>query len=118
MLTFDAVINAAATLTSLVYSPLFDLRHTYFLIAGIGGANPERTTLGGVTFARYAIQVDLQHELDAREPGVSGSGYLALGASAPGQYPGYLYGTEVFGLNGALRDRVRDLHCPIFLTIS
>lgn len=37
------------------------------MIAGIGGVNPEVATLGSVTFARYAVQVALQYEFDARE---------------------------------------------------
>lgn len=60
-------INAAVTITALVFSPLFDLTTTYFLIGGIAGVNPEVATLGSVTFARYAVQVALQYEFDARE---------------------------------------------------
>ena len=37
------------------------------MIAGIAGVNPEVATLGSVTFARYAVQVALQYEFDARE---------------------------------------------------
>lgn len=60
-------INAASTITALTFSPLFDFTSTYFLIAGIAGVNPEVATLGSVTFARYAVQVALQYEFDARE---------------------------------------------------
>jgi len=44
-----------------------DFRKTYFLVAGIGGGNPHVVTSGSVTFARFAIQADLQYEIDARE---------------------------------------------------
>lgn len=64
---FQAEINAASTITALTFSPLFDLRKTYFMIAGIAGISPKVATLGSVTFARYAIQVALQYEFDARE---------------------------------------------------
>ena len=37
------------------------------MIAGIAGINPKVATLGSVTFARYAVQVALQYEFDARE---------------------------------------------------
>ena len=37
------------------------------MIAGIAGVSPKVATLGSVTFARYAIQVALQYEFDARE---------------------------------------------------
>jgi purine nucleoside permease len=51
----------------LVKSPKFDLTKTYFLIAGIAGVNPKVATLGSVAFAKYAIQIALQYEFDARE---------------------------------------------------
>ena len=60
-------INAASTITALTFSYLFDFTKTYFLIAGIAGVSPKVATLGSVTFARYAIQVGLQYEFDARE---------------------------------------------------
>ena len=59
-------INAAATVSALVHSGRFDLTSTYFFVAGIGGVNPEVATICSVTFARYAIQVALQYEFDAR----------------------------------------------------
>ena len=60
-------INAANSMNALTFSRLFDLTTTYFLIAGIAGINPKIATLGSVTFAKYAVQVALQYEFDARE---------------------------------------------------
>ena len=65
-LTIGPEINAASTMTALAFSSKFDFTKTYFLIAGIAGISPEVGTLGTVTFARYAIQVALQYEFDAR----------------------------------------------------
>lgn len=102
--TAMAEINAAVTTTALVLSPHFDLTSTYFLIAGIGGINPEVTTVCSVTFARYAIQVALQYEFDPREiPSNFSTGYIPQGSTEPDQYPGDIYGTEVFEANDALR---------------
>lgn len=102
--TAMAEINAAVTTTALVLSPLFDLTSTYFLIAGIGGINPEVTTVCSVTFARYAVQVALQYEFDPREiPANFSTGYVPQGSSTPDTYPGDIYGTEVFEVNDALR---------------
>ncbi|KAL8760787.1 MAG: hypothetical protein Q9184_003046 [Pyrenodesmia sp. 2 TL-2023] len=92
-------------MTALTFSPLFDLRQTYFMVAGIAGINPKVATLGSVTFARYAVQVALQYEFDAREiPDNFTTGYVPLGATSPTQYPLSIYGTEVFELNRPLRD--------------
>ena len=88
-------------------SPLFNLTSTYFMIGGIAGINPEQGTLGSVTFARYAVQVALQYEFDAREiPANFTTGYVPQGATFPGEYPTGLYGTEVFEVNDALRKMV------------
>lgn len=108
--TGEAEINSASTMTALVHSPIFDLSLTYFLVAGIAGISPKVGTLGSVTFARYAVQVALQYEFDAREkPANFSTGYVPQGSYAPGQYPQELYGTEVFEVNDNLRQIAIEL---------
>ena len=46
---------------------MFDLTKTYFLISGIAGGNPHYVTTGSAVFSRFAVQSDLQFEIDARE---------------------------------------------------
>ncbi|KAG8950222.1 hypothetical protein FRC04_007856 [Tulasnella sp. 424] len=105
--TGEAEINAAATISALWLSDKFDLALTYFFITGIAGVNPNVATIAGVAFARYAVQVGLQHEVDPRElPANFSSGYFPLGTSASDDYPVNIYGTEVFELNDALRKEV------------
>lgn len=107
--TGESEINAATTITALVLSGKFDLTKTYFLIAGIAGVNPKYGTLGSVALAKYAVQVALQYELDAREmPENFTTGYFAYGTNFPDQYPTTIYGTEVFEVNEALRDVAYD----------
>ena len=97
------VINASLALSALLSSPLFDLRSTYFIIAGIAGVSPRMGSLGTVAFARYAVQVDLQYEFDSREvPADWVTGYVPLGTTHPSQYPTQFYGTEIFALNDEL----------------
>ena len=100
----ESEINAAATITALTRSSHFDLRSTYFLIAGTACVNPKVATIGSVTFARYAVQVTLQYEIDARElpPGFT-TGYFPQGSDSPNEYPQDIYGTEVFEVNDRLR---------------
>ncbi|KAF7310054.1 Purine nucleoside permease [Mycena indigotica] len=110
VITGQAEINAATTITALVASPQFNLRSTYFVLSGIGGVSPEYATVGSVTLARFAVQVGLQHEIDAREkPADFPSGYFPQGAARPGVYPGWIDGTEVFEVNDALRRVAADL---------
>ncbi|KAJ7600526.1 purine nucleoside permease [Mycena floridula] len=105
VITGQAEINAASTISALIYSARFDLTFTYFLIAGIAGISPKLGTLGSVTFARYAVQVGLQHEIDAREkPANFPYGYFPQGTTSPGEFPTFIDGTEVFEVNVALRD--------------
>jgi purine nucleoside permease len=109
LIAIRAEINAASTLSALVASPEFDLTSTYFLIAGIAGANPTRITTNGIALARYAVQVALQYEIDPREAGTNfSSGYFAFETVIPDTAPGIggWFGTEVFELNDALRKRV------------
>lgn len=102
----EGEINSAISLTALWLSDVFDLRATYFLLAGDGGISPKLGTLASVAFARFAIQVALQYEIDPREvPESFATGYVPQGATAPNQFPTFLYGTEVFELNDALRQR-------------
>ncbi|KAK0649047.1 purine nucleoside permease [Cercophora newfieldiana] len=108
--TGEAEINAAATTMALLLSQSFDFRGTYFLLSGIAGVNPKHSTLGGVALARYAVQVALQHELDAREmPDNFTTGYFPYGRSQPNQYTANVYGTEVMELNAELRDMAYTL---------
>ncbi|KAG7193021.1 uncharacterized protein KQ657_001135 [Scheffersomyces spartinae] len=111
--TGEGDINAASTLTAFALSPKFDLSKTYFLIAGIGGGEPHLTTLGSVTFAKYAIQVALEHEVAYQDYSEAHPdwpvGYFAYGSKDPWSYPANAYGTEVFELNENLRDRAVQL---------
>lgn len=38
-----------------------------FTVAGIAGVNPKIAGIGSVTFARYAVQVALQYEIDGEK---------------------------------------------------
>ncbi|ESZ90088.1 hypothetical protein SBOR_9526 [Sclerotinia borealis F-4128] len=103
--TGESEINAASTITALTLSIAFDLTSTYFLVGGIAGINPKHGTLGDVAFSKYAIQVALQYEFDAREkPENFTTGYFPQGSYAPDQYPTSIYGTEVFEVSEPLRD--------------
>jgi purine nucleoside permease len=116
-----------------VYSSDIDVLHfrTYMLIAGIAGVNPYEGTLATAAFSRFAVQVALQYEMDARQmPANWTTGYwgafqstlvrlskiltlsaLAFGTKGPGIKPSTsdLYGTEVYELSTPLLARVMDL---------
>lgn len=102
--------NAAATMSALFYASGFDLRNTYFIIAGIAGINPNLGTVGSTTWADYAIDYSLAHEIDAREmPAGWASGYFGIDTDSPSRKPAFRYRTEVFQLNRQLVTRAFDL---------
>ncbi|TGO12578.1 hypothetical protein BTUL_0086g00540 [Botrytis tulipae] len=109
VITGEGEINAAVTINSIAYSPLFDLSQTYFLIAGIAGVSPKVATIGAVTFSRYAVSVALQYEMDAREiPSNWTTGYWPQGSYSPTETVTEIYGTEVFEVNEPLRQIAMD----------
>ncbi|KAK4947438.1 hypothetical protein LTR10_013806 [Elasticomyces elasticus] len=95
IITGESEINAASSISALVLSDKFDLTKTYFFVAGIAGVNPEVATTGSVTL----------YEFDIRDlPDNFTTGYIPFSTENPADYPGDIYGTEVFELNLALRD--------------
>lgn len=116
----EGEINAAASLSALALSPLFDLSKTFWLLNGIAGGEPTEVTTGSATFAKYAVQVGLEYQIDYREyistnPNWT-SGYFAYGTDNPWEYPANVYGTEVFELNEKLRDRAVELASNVTLS--
>jgi purine nucleoside permease len=111
--------NAAATTMALLTSGLFDLRRTYFIVAGIAGIDPARGTIGSAAWARYAVDSGIAHEIDARElPSGWSAGYFGILTDSPGQVPKFDYRTEVFRLDEALLQRALALSASVVLEDS
>lgn len=111
--------NAAATMAALVYSGKFDLRKTYFLVAGIAGIDPAQGTLGSVAWARYLVDFGMQWEIDAREiPAGWKSGFLGINTKNENEKPVLEYRTELFQLNEALLQKAFALSRNAALTDS
>jgi purine nucleoside permease len=102
--------NVAASTMAVTLDPRFDLRQTYFLIAGIAGIDPARGTLGTAAWARYLVDVGIAHELDAREmPKGWASGYFGIMTKGPGEKPKFDYHTELAQLDEALLQKALAL---------
>src|SRR5271170_437812 len=100
--------RTAATIMALGLDPRFDLTHAYFLVAGIGGIDPQIGSLGSAVWSDYIVDGDLAHEIDAREiPKDWATGYVPLGKSTPYEQPrAARFGDDgnVYHLNTALVD--------------
>ena len=111
--------NAAASITALVFSHMFDLSHTYFIVTGVAGIDPAHGTLGSTAWARYLIEFGIQWEIDGREiPPDWTTGYLGIGITNPTQKPVLDYRTEVFQLNETLLREAYALSRDVQLTDS
>jgi purine nucleoside permease len=102
--------NAAASMMAVLYSGLFDLRETYFIVAGIAGIDPKRGTIGSAAWARYVVDSGIAHEIDAREmPRGWQDGFFGILTDGPGQVPKFEYRTEEFDLDDALLQQAISL---------
>lgn len=106
----EGEINAASSTMALLLNPMFDFTDTFWIINGIGGGNPKEISFGSVAFAKYAVQVGLQYDVDSRElvntPYANWTtGYWGFDTDSPLDYPESVYGSEVFELNENLRDK-------------
>ncbi|TGD73003.1 purine nucleoside permease [Mangrovimicrobium sediminis] len=98
--------NAAASVMALGLDPRFDLSRAYWLVAGISGFDPADASLGSVAWARFLVDGDLSHEIDAREkPADWPDGYFPLFSQGPDDPARLEYSLgEAFELNPALVD--------------
>lgn len=111
--------NVAASTMAVVLDRRFDLRQTYFLIAGIAGIDPRRGTTGSAAWARYLVDFGIAHEIDPREmPKEWRAGYFGISTKGPGEKPKLEYHTEVFRLDEALLQKALALSRDVRLKDS
>jgi purine nucleoside permease len=80
--------KAAASVMALGLDPRFDLRHAYWIVAGIAGIDPEDGSTGSAVWAEWVVDGDLAHEIDAREiPSGWATGYIPLRKTTPFELP-------------------------------
>ena len=99
--------HAAASIMALGMDPRFDLSHAYWVLAGIGGIDPDIGSVGSAAWADHVVDGDLAYEIDARDmPRGWSTGIvpydrsLPFGAPTPPAVSGN--GVQVFTLNAAL----------------
>lgn len=100
--------NATASIMALGLDDRFDLRDSYWLVAGIAGGDPEDLSLGSAAWARHVVDGDLLYEIDGREiPDDWPYGMVPLGGERPTDDPDDLIGgwtvdTIIYTLNEQL----------------
>ncbi len=78
--------RCALQIMALAADPRYDLRKTYFLLAGIGGADPATASLACAAWIKTVVDGNPAFEIDSREipPGWP-YGLVAFGAKEPGK---------------------------------
>jgi purine nucleoside permease len=88
MLTGVGKAHAAASTMGLGMDARFDLRKAYWILAGIGGIDPQRASIGSGAWANYVVDGDLAYEIDGREiPTGWTTGFVAYDRSTPFEKP-------------------------------
>ena len=120
MVSGEGPERMAASITALGYDPRFDLRHAYFVLAGIAGIDPRIGSVGSAAWAKHVINGN-GHEIDAREiPAGWPTGYVPFQRTTPYQQPppaaDSLWGTASYTLDAGLVDwafaLTRDVALP------
>ena len=100
VLTGEGTAKAAATIMALGLDPRFDLSKAYWLVAGIAGADPAKSSLGSAVWTDYVVDGDLGYEIDAREiPADWTTGYIPLGKKSPFEPPAEAKQGQLYQLN-------------------
>jgi purine nucleoside permease len=80
--------SAAASIMALGLDPRFDLSQAYWILAGIGGIDPNRASIGSAVWASHIVDGDLAYEIDAREiPSNWPTGIVAYDRATPFEQP-------------------------------
>lgn len=96
-------ISAASSIMALGLDSRFDLRHTYWLVAGIAGIDPKKGSIGSAVWTDAVVDGDLSHEIDAREmPHGWTTGYVPLDRTKPYEQPVPSVDEMVYRLNPGL----------------
>lgn len=110
MVTGMGTNKSSSAIMALGLDPRFDLSKAYWLVAGISGFDPADASIGSAAWAKWAVDGDLGHEIDAREiPASWSTGYFPLFTAEPYDKNRPPNQGEVFKLNGALAQWAFDL---------
>jgi purine nucleoside permease len=117
IVTGAGTAKAAASIMALGMDPRFDLSHSYWLVAGIAGFDPADASVGSAAWARFLVDGDLAHEIDAREkPDDWEWGYIARHTKVPFDPDKPVPRGEIFYANASLMEwayqLTRDVELP------
>ncbi|MDO7086233.1 purine nucleoside permease [Pseudocolwellia sp. AS88] len=112
MVTGMGIAKASAAIMALGLDERFDLTHSYWLVAGIAGIDPEDASIGSAAWTTWLVDGGLAHQIDAREmPKDWKTGYFPLFYTEPPSAEDHQQSKsgEAFKLNNKLTDWAYEL---------
>ena len=67
IVTGEGKSHAAASIMGLGMDPRFDLSKAYWIVAAIGGVDPNKGSVASTAWAKFVVDGDLAYEIDARQ---------------------------------------------------
>ena len=109
VITGQGKSHAAASIMGLGFDPRFDLSHAYWIVAGVAGVDPNKSSVASVAWAKFIVDGDLAYQIDAREiPSGWSTGYVPFGRNTPYEPPPQPFFSndvqQVYKLNASLTD--------------
>jgi len=81
-------VRSGLQIMALCLDPRFDLTHTYWIVNGIAGVNPEVASIGSAAWAAHVVDGDIGYEIDSREvPASWPYGIVPIGSKEPNRTP-------------------------------
>jgi purine nucleoside permease len=97
--------HAASSIMALGLDPRFDLSKAYWILAGIGGIDPNRGSVGSAAWASLVVDGDLAYEIDGREiPAHWSTGIVPYDRAMPFEKPA----PPAISLNGDMVHELND----------
>ena len=108
--------RAANSIAALGYDPRFDLTQAYWVVAAIGGVNPNQSSLGSAGWISQVVDTDFGYAIDPRQiPKEWTTGYIPWGRTTPFEQPVPDTDSNLFPTNDGLTNWAFDITKSIAL---
>lgn len=115
LITGPGKSNSGTSVMALGMNPRFDLAQAYWVQAGIGGANPDVSTIGSAVWEHWVVDGEIASLIDPRQLEQRYFAFQVGCTVPPFCAQAFDTGTELFELNEALRDRAFAISSEVVL---
>jgi purine nucleoside permease len=101
--------RAANSIEALGYDPRFDLTNAYWVVAAVGGVDPNQASLGSAAWMSEVVDIDFAYAIDPRQiPKDWTTGYIPWGRTTPFEQPVPDADSNLFSTNKSLTNWAFD----------